>query len=76
MNEVFLVEDHDEVLKVWKKKNIKGFDLIHLDAHIDFGFFIAKPLDELLKEAKSVKDLKKRLEYTLNFLHFEKDFDK
>lgn len=76
MSQVFLVEDHDEVLKIWKKQNIKGLDLVHLDAHIDFGFFPAKPPEKLLTEAKSLKDLKNRLEYMLNFLHYEKNFNK
>jgi len=76
MKEVFLVEDHDEVLRIWRKKNINGLDLVHLDAHIDFGFFIAKPPEKLINEARSVKELKKRLEYTLNYLHYERDFDK
>ena len=76
MSEVFLVEDHDEVLKIWRKKNIQGLDLIHLDAHIDFGFYSAKPLEKLINEARSVKDFKKRLEYALNFLHYERNFNK
>lgn len=76
MNKVFLVEDHDEVLKLWRRQGIKGLDLVHLDAHIDFGYFFAKPPEKLLKEAKSLKDLKARLEYSLNYLHYERDFNK
>ncbi len=29
MSEIFLVEDHDEVLKIWRRKNIQGLDLIY-----------------------------------------------
>jgi len=76
MNSVFLVEDHDEVLKIWRKENIKGLGLVHLDAHMDFGFHSAKPLEKVIKTAKSLKGLKSRLEYSLSFLHYEKDFDK
>lgn len=76
MNKVFLIEDHDEALKIWKKHNIKGLDLVHLDAHIDFGFHLAKPPEKLLKEAKNIKDFKRKLEYSLNFLHYHKDFNK
>lgn len=76
MNNVFLVEDHDDVLKIWRKQNIKGIDLVHLDAHIDFGFYSANPIEKVIKEAKSVEDLKRKLEHSLNFLHYEKDFNK
>ena len=76
MNNVFLVEDHDEVLKIWRSRNIHGFDLVHLDAHIDFAFYQAKPIKEVIATSKSVSELKRELERTLNFLHYEKDFHK
>ena len=76
MNNVFLVEDHDEVLKIWRRKNIRGLDLVHLDAHIDFGFYPASPIEKVITQAKSVKDLKTKLEHSLNFLHYQKDFHK
>lgn len=40
---IFLIEDHDEALKVWREKKIKDLDLVHIDVHIDFGFHPAKP---------------------------------
>lgn len=76
MNNLFLVEDHDEVLKIWRRQNIKGLDLVHLDAHIDFGLYPARPIEKLINQAKSIKDLKISLERALNFLHYEKDFNK
>ena len=36
-NEIFLVEDHHEVLRIWKKEKIRSLDLVHIDGHIDFG---------------------------------------
>ena len=76
MNNIFLIEDHDEVLKLWREKNIKGLDLVHIDAHIDFGFHPAKPIGKIFNEARSLKELKRGLEYSLAFMHYEKDFDK
>jgi len=76
MKEVFLVEDHDEVLRIWRKKDINGLDLVHLDAHIDFGFHPAKPIEKIIKTARNLKELKSNLEYTLSFLHYERDFAK
>ncbi len=76
MRNIFLIEDHDEALKIWRKKNIRGLDLVHCDAHIDFGFHQARPIDKVINEARSVKELKEKLEYSLSFLHYQKDFNK
>jgi tetratricopeptide (TPR) repeat protein len=76
MRSVFLVEDHDEVLKIWRKHNLKGLDLVHLDAHIDFGFYLADPIEKVVAQAKTLKELKRKLERSLNFSHYQKDFHK
>ena len=76
MDKIFLIEDHDEALRVWRRKKVKGLDLVHLDAHIDFGFHPAKPIERVFKEAKSVRELKKNLEVSLAYKHYEQDFDK
>ncbi len=76
MNKVFLIEDHDEALEVWRKKRIKAFDLVHIDAHLDFGMHLAKPIQKIFNEAGSLKELKRNLEQSLSFMHYEKDFDK
>jgi len=70
------VEDHDEALKVWREKKIKGLDLIHIDAHIDFGFYQAKPIEQVFNEAKDINELKRNLEKSLAFKRYEEDFDK
>lgn len=76
MSEVVLIEDHDEALKVWRKKKIKDLDLVHIDAHIDFGFYPAKSIEQVVRSARNLKELKKGLEYSLAFMRYEKDFDK
>jgi len=76
MNNVFFVEDHDEVLKIWRNKNIKGLDLVHIDAHMDFEFHPARPIEKIIKTARTLEEFKKSLEYSLCFSHYEKDFDK
>ena len=76
MNEIFLIEDHHEALKIWREKEVKNLDLVHLDAHIDFGFHPARPIKKIVNEARSLKELKRGLEYSLAFMHYEKDFDK
>ena len=73
---ISIIEDHDQALKVWRSRAVKGLDLVHLDAHIDFGFHPAKPIKKVVQDAKSVRELKEKLEYTLSFLHYEKDFNK
>lgn len=76
MNRVSLIEDHDEALGLWRKKGFRGIDLVHVDAHIDFGFHAAKPAMQVFKEAKSVSELKKELEQSLAFSRYQPDFDK
>ena len=76
MNNIFLIEDHDEASKVWKENNIKDFDLVHIDAHIDFGFYQANPIEQVFKQAKSLRELKINLEKSLTFGRYEKDFNK
>jgi len=76
MKKIFLIEDHDEALKIWREKKIKGFDLVHIDAHVDFEFYTAKSPAQALNEAKSVEELKKSLEYGLAFRRYENDFSK
>ena len=34
------------------------------------------PSKKVIQDAKSIKELKEKLEYTLSFLHYEKDFNK
>jgi tetratricopeptide (TPR) repeat protein len=75
-NPIFIVEDHDKVLEIWRKKNIKGLDLIHLDAHIDFGFYQAKPKEQAVKEAQSLNQLKQELEKSILYQRYQRDFAK
>ncbi len=76
MKKVYLFEDHDLSLEIWRKNRIKGLDLVHVDAHIDFSFHEAESIDDILDHARSVADLKKRLEYSQSYSHFEQDFSK
>lgn len=73
---VFLVEDHDEALKIWRQKGFKNLDLVHIDAHVDFGFYQAKPIADIITEAKNLRELKRDLECSLAYKHYENDFDR
>ncbi len=76
MKKVYLFEDHDWALKIWKKHRVKDLDLVHVDAHIDFGFHQAESVDTVLSQVHSVEELKRKLEYSIAFTHFENDFSK
>ncbi len=76
MENIYLIEDHDDALKVWRQKRIKGLDLVHLDAHIDFGYYFVRPVEKVISQAKSLKELKKELERSIAFMQYEKDFHK
>ena len=71
-----LIEDHHQALRVWRDKKIKGLDLVHIDAHIDYGIQPAKPIEKIVNQARSLEELKRNLEYSLAFICYEKDFDK
>lgn len=73
---IFIIEDHDEALRVWRQENVRNLDLVHIDAHLDFGFYAAKSIEAVFKEAKSVSELKKGLEYSIAFNWYEDDFNK
>lgn len=75
-HKIFLIEDHDLALKIWRKIGVKNLDLIHLDAHIDFSLPAALPIQKIFKEASCLKELKESLEKTLTYLKYENDFDK
>lgn len=73
---IVLIEDHDEALKVWEENKIKNLDLVHIDAHMDFGVHRARPIEETVNKARSLKELKRGLEYSLAFRRYEYNFAK
>lgn len=58
---VVLLENHNEVLPVWQNAGVKDKILVHIDAHIDFGWVPEKDLTQIL-EAKNKDELKTLLE--------------
>jgi len=58
---IFLMEDHAEAYAIWEEARIKNKILVHIDAHIDFGWRPDRKLHHLL-EAKSLKALNDLLE--------------
>jgi len=73
---IFLIEDHDEALRVWRAQGIKGLDLLHLDAHLDFDVYAACPISEVILKARSLKELKVGLEKSITYRSFQGDFSK
>jgi len=71
---IFLIEDHYETLNVWRKLGAKNLALIHLDAHIDFGFQNVKETSLAIKEARSIAELKSELEKSILFKRKEFEF--
>ncbi len=76
MKDIYLIEDHDEALKIWRRRGVKGRDLIHIDAHIDLKAPAARPIEDVLEDAQSVRDVKKGLEELIAFRWYEKDLGK
>jgi tetratricopeptide (TPR) repeat protein len=73
---ISLLEDHHEALSVWREKGFKNLDLVHIDAHVDFGFHPARPKELVIKEAKTLAQLKQELERSLLYQRYEKNFDR
>lgn len=74
--DIRLIEDHDEALRLWRREKIQNTDLVHLDAHIDFDVQRAQSPERLLAQARSLRDLKAKLEYAVAFARFEKRLDR
>lgn len=76
MKSTYLIEDHDEALKIWRRRRIRNVDLVHVDAHIDLRAPAARSVAQILEDAKSVRDVKKGLEDLVAFQWYEKDLGK
>lgn len=68
---ISLIEDHHEAYYLWKKEGLRDKTLVHLDAHIDFGFHDVKPPKQIFKEARTKDGLKRELEKMLLFKKFQ-----
>jgi tetratricopeptide (TPR) repeat protein len=75
MKKITLIEDHHQALDIWRRLKFKNLPLVHLDSHIDFGFYQAKPIHQAFKEAKNLKDLKRQLERTLLYQRYKDDLE-
>jgi len=76
MDKIYLVEDHNQALDIWRRRKVRNLDLVHIDAHIDFGFHLIRPMATILQDARNLKELTNRLEQNILFLRYEDDFDK
>lgn len=46
-----LMEDHDKALAAWQRAGVRQSVLVHVDAHIDFGWIPGTDLDEIDPQA-------------------------
>lgn len=47
-NKIVMMEDHDKAYYVWREAGIRDKTLVHIDAHIDFGWLPDMDLSEIL----------------------------
>jgi len=76
MKNIFLIEDHDEALGIWRRQGIRDLDLVHIDAHMDFGRHQAQSVDQLIRQVKSLAELKAGLEANIAYKQYASDFDR
>lgn len=60
IKQIVMMENHDDAYHAWKKAGFRDRIVIHVDAHIDFGWFPEKDPEELL-ELQSLKELEEQL---------------
>lgn len=72
--DISLIEDHDQALKLWRRRALRGLTLVHVDAHADFRLPAAERPLTALSSALTVRDLKSGLEASLALLRYTKDF--
>jgi tetratricopeptide (TPR) repeat protein len=65
--DILLIEDHHEAYYAWRDRQYRNMTLVHLDAHIDFGFQEVKEVPLILNEAKSISELRSQLEKAVLF---------
>jgi len=46
-DKIIMMEDHDKAYYAWKEASVKDGILVHIDAHIDFGWLPDKDLSEI-----------------------------
>ena len=73
---ILLVEDHHEAYYVWRERLFKKIILVHMDAHIDFGFQEVKDLPFILHEARTLTELRSQLEKAILFRRKQFDIEK
>lgn len=73
---ILLIEDHHQAYYAWERQGFKNLPLVHLDAHIDFGFPEVKEARLAVEEAKSLADLKSLLEKAVLFKKKQLSFER
>ncbi len=53
---IAMMEDHDKAYHVWSQQAIRDRTLVHVDAHIDFGWIPEMDLDEIASDGKLTGD--------------------
>ncbi len=48
---IVMMEDHDKAYAAWKERRIRGRTLVHVDAHIDFGWIPGTDMDEIVPDS-------------------------
>lgn len=69
---VVMMEDHNEAYFTWDKMGKRNKILLHIDAHIDFSWIDIKDPHQILEEARSIREVKRMLEMSILWEQFGK----
>lgn len=56
-DDIVVMEDHDRAYYAWKERGVSGRTLIHVDAHIDFGWVPELDMRDIGSDGRSIADL-------------------
>ena len=59
IKQIVMMEDHDDAYYAWQKARIRDRILVHIDAHIDFGWIAERDPAELL-ELRSLREVQQQ----------------
>lgn len=74
-NSVVMMEDHDRAYHAWKERGVKNRTLVHIDAHIDFGWIPDTDMGQIM-EADGLAELEELLRKRPMWNPFSKKIDK
>lgn len=73
---VVVMENHNDAYYVWEKAGVKNRILLHIDAHLDFSWIDIKEPQQILEESRNIGEVKRMIERAILWERLEGKKDK